>query len=269
MRTFLICHEGEPLNRVVLPRWLASFSTLAGVLVLEEPKQRKWKRFKREIKRVGLLRFVDVALFRAYYSLFLAGADREWENAKIAELCGRYPEIPSNTPILKTSSPNSEQAREFLKRCTPDVVIARCKSLLKEEVFSIPTAGTFVMHPGICPEYRNAHGCFWALASRDMERVGMTLLKIDKGVDTGPVYGYFYPVFDEIRDSHVVVQLRSVFDNLDSIAAKLGEIADGVATNIDTAGRPSATWGQPWMSKYVRWKLAARSSKPLRKRAET
>jgi hypothetical protein len=36
MRTFLICHEDEPLNNIVLPRWLASFSTLAGVIVLRE-----------------------------------------------------------------------------------------------------------------------------------------------------------------------------------------------------------------------------------------
>ena len=50
------------------------------------------------------------------------------------------------------------------------------------------------MHPGICPEYRNAHGCFWALANRDLNKVGMTLLRIDKGVDTGPTFGYYtYP----------------------------------------------------------------------------
>src|SRR5436309_328007 len=29
---------------------------------------------------------------------------------------------------------------------------------------SLPARGTFVLHTGICPEYRNAHGCFWALA---------------------------------------------------------------------------------------------------------
>ena len=54
---------------------------------------------------------------------------------------------------------------------------ARCKVILKEKIFGIPRVGTFVMHPGICPEYRNAHGCFWALVRRDLERVGMTLLR--------------------------------------------------------------------------------------------
>ena len=47
------------------------------------------------------------------------------------------------------------------------------------------------MHPGICPEYRNSHGCFWALARRDLDHVGATLLQIDEGSDTGPVYAYY------------------------------------------------------------------------------
>ena len=31
MRTVLICHEEEPLNRHTLPRWMASFTELAGI----------------------------------------------------------------------------------------------------------------------------------------------------------------------------------------------------------------------------------------------
>ena len=58
-----------------------------------------------------------------------------------------------------------QRVAQLLKELAPDLMIARCKTLLKENVFSIPTHGTFVMHPGICPEYRNAHGCFWAIAN--------------------------------------------------------------------------------------------------------
>jgi len=43
-------------------------------------------------------------------------------------------------------------------------------------------SAAFVLHPGICPEYRNAHGCFWALVNRDLARVGVTLLRADRGV---------------------------------------------------------------------------------------
>jgi methionyl-tRNA formyltransferase len=114
------------------------------------------------------------------------------------------------------------------------------------------------MHPGICPEYRNAHGCFWALANRDLEKVGMTLLKIDKGVDTGPSFGYYTYPFDEVRESHVVIQHRVVLDNLDALRSKFQEIFDGTAIPLSTEGRPSAAWGQPWLTKYLEWKSSAK-----------
>jgi methionyl-tRNA formyltransferase len=114
------------------------------------------------------------------------------------------------------------------------------------------------MHPGICPEYRNAHGCFWALANRDTANVGMTLLKIDAGVDTGPVYGYFTYDYNEGAESHIVIQNRVVFENLDSLETKFREILAGTAATIDTQGRKSQAWGQPWLTRYLRWKRAAK-----------
>jgi len=86
----------------------------------------------------------------------------------------------------------------------------------------------------------------------------MTLLRIDAGVDTGPVYGYYTCEFDEANESHVVIQSRVVFDNLDTLRAKFEEILDGQAQTIDTKGRESREWGQPWLTAYLRWKRAAR-----------
>jgi len=258
MRTFLICHEEERLNHLALPRWMASFSTLAGMIVLRETRAQKQRRIQREIKRVGLWRFLDVMAFRLHYAAFLARADRQWENKRLSELCQQYPGIPASTPILVTTSPNSPDAREFIRKAAPDLAIARCKFILKEEVFTIPSRGTFVMHPGICPEYRNSHGCFWALANDDLERVGMTLLRIDQGVDTGPTFGYYRCTYDEKKESHIVIQHRTVFDNLDALQAQLMRIHQGGDKPIEVNGRKSAAWGQPWLTKYLHWKRAAK-----------
>jgi hypothetical protein len=256
MRTLLICHEEDELNRVGLASWLASFSELTGIVVLRETSERKRKRIRREMKRVGWPRFLDVLSFRLYYQFFLAAQDREWERQEVAKLCAQYgtPGIPE----LITPSPNSPEAATFIRDAKPDLLIARCKTLLAERIFTLPSAGTFVMHPGISPEYRNAHGCFWAVASGDVEKIGMTLLKIDKGVDTGPVYGYFYAK-PRPEESHIVLQHRTVFDNLDAIRAALERIVAGHAAPIDTSGRPSAEWGQPWMTRYAAWKRVLRS----------
>lgn len=257
MRTLLICHDDAPLDREGLAGWLASFSELAGIVVLSETTERKRNRVKRELKRVGAFRFADVLAFRLYYRLAVARRDGRWEAEKLEELKRLYP-LPKDVPILRTHSPNTEEAERFIRDARPDIVLARCKTLLKESVFSVPSRGTFVMHPGICPEYRNAHGCFWALAGDDLDNVGMTLLRIDKGVDTGPVFGYYRYPYDEVGESHIVIQHRVVLDNLPELERKLREIHAGEAVPLQTDGRPSATWGQPWLSRYLRWKRSAR-----------
>lgn len=261
MKTLLICHEEDALNRRGLASWLASFSDLVGIVALRETRERKWRRVRREVERVGPARFLfDVLPFRLYYKVALSRADAAWEQAEIARLTRTYGPIqigPAGTPELITATPNTPEAEAFIRARAPDVMLARCKTLLAERIFTLPKTGTFVMHPGICPEYRNAHGCFWALAEGDRERVGMTLLRIDKGVDTGPVFGHYSYPYDDARESHIVIQHRVVHENLDALRDRLLAIHQGGAVPVDVSGRRSAAWGQPWLSKYVAVKLAA------------
>ena len=258
MRTLLICHRDAPLDRDGLARWLGSFSTLTGVVVIDEPRQRLRKRVVRELKRVGVGRFLDVLAFRVFHRLVRTNGDREWEAQALERLRALYPRKPEGSE-LHVSSPNSAEAEAFLRSHQPDLVIARCKTLLSDRIFTIPRLGTYVLHPGICPEYRNAHGCFWALTSGDSANVGSTLLRIDRGVDTGPVFGHFR-IEADAHDSHVIVQHRAVLDHLDAIRDKLLEIEAGEAAPVDTSGRRSATWGQPWLSAQLRLLLRARKS---------
>jgi formyl transferase-like protein len=258
MKTLLICHHDDMLDRIGVARWLASFSELVGVVEIREPGGRVWRRIRRELRRVGPLRFLDVLAYRLYERLARARSDAAWQAGALERVCATYAPLAERTPVLVTPSPNTPAAAAFIRRCGPDIILARCKSLLTKEVFAIPAGGTFVLHPGICPEYRNAHGCFWALASDELDKVGATLLQVDEGVDTGPVYGYFGYAFDEVAESPYVIQRRVVLENLDAIRQALLDVAAGRASRIDTSRRPSATWGQPWLTKYLRWKYRAR-----------
>jgi folate-dependent phosphoribosylglycinamide formyltransferase PurN len=257
MRSLLICHADSRLDCEGLARWLASFSSLAGMVVLHGTKRQLWQRSRREISRVGALRFLDVLAFRLYHKLALEHRDREWESRTLTGLEGLYSPLTEQTKVFHAQNPNTSAVQSFIRKLRPDLIVARCKHLLKREVFEIPPLGTFVMHPGVCPEYRNAHGCFWALACNDLENVGMTLLKIDAGVDTGPVYGDFRTEFDEQNESHIVIQHRMVFDNLEALEDRFREIAAGEARPFSTEGRASRTWGQPWLTEYLRWRIGA------------
>lgn len=256
-RVVVIAHHDAPLHSEILPRWVETWGRLAGVVVLHEPRASLWRRLKREAKRVGVARLADVLAFRMYYRLTHSTRDAGWKSRLQAKLAASLPLLPVDVPRCETTSPNTREAQAFISQQTPDIVLALCKQIIAERVFSIPRAGTFVLHPGICPEYRNAHGCFWALAKDDLERVGLTLLRIDRGVDTGPVFGYYTAPFDERSESHIVIQHRVLFDNLTPIATRLLEIFRGTAAPLSTAGRHSGEYGQPWLTAWWRWKRAA------------
>ena len=238
---------------------------MAGLIIIRDRPGRLWRAARREIRRVGLLRFLDVVAFRAYARLCLSAGDARWTEAAIERLRRLYPADLDAVPTIVVASPNDDEAREFLAGLRPDVAIARCKVILKPAVFALPRVGTFVLHPGICPEYRNAHGCFWALVNRDLDRVGMTLLRVDAGIDTGPVYLHASYDFDESRESHTVIQHRAVVENLDAIGRILLSLCRGkqVAT-VSAEGRRSQTWGQPQLSAYLRWTIAARRNATVR-----
>lgn len=259
LRTVLICHAESVLHTQGLAGWLASFSELSGIVILKEPASRARQRIKRELKRVGVLGMADVVAFRAYYKAFVAAGDHQWGNDRLAAMKRQYPFHEGTVPVLESESVNSPAVEKFVRECAPNMMFALCKTIIKKSVFNIPTYGTYVFHPGICPEYRNAHGCFWALANRDLDRVGMTLLRIDEGVDTGPVYGYFSYAFDEVNESHYVIQNRVVLDNLDALRDKLLDIYAGTAPVLSVHGRASGVWGQPRLTAWMSWKRAARS----------
>jgi hypothetical protein len=258
MRTAVICSHGNIFNRHVLPAYLASMSHLVGIVAIEDSTRSTWRRLRHEWRRSGW-RTVDVLAFRLFYRLRLMRGDRAWIRERAARELARLPTL-DGIPVHRTGDPNSAATRAFLESIQPDLAVAACKVILVPEIFNVPPQGTFVVHPGICPEYRNSHGCFWALARRDLSRVGATLLRIDEGVDTGPVYAYYRTDIDETSESHTVIQLRVVYDNLAEIGRDLCRVVDGDATPIDVTGRASSAWGQPRLTDYVRWKREARKA---------
>jgi len=256
-RIVLLCHADEPFDREGLSAWLAGVANLAGIIVISGSRGRRWRAVVREWRRRGLIALCDVLAFRAWYALRYGARDRVWTRAAINRLRLHGGDV-SGVPTVIVQDPNGAGACAFLDRTAPDLVVARCKQLLTPRVFERPRAGVVVLHPGICPEYRNAHGCFWALVNRDLARVGLTVLRIDRGIDTGPIYFQASCDVDEDQESHIVIQQRVVIEHLREIADVLAGIADGTAAPIATLGRRSAVWGQPTFTAYLRWQRAMR-----------
>jgi folate-dependent phosphoribosylglycinamide formyltransferase PurN len=254
----LICHEEDQIDTAGIASWLASSFRLAGIVYLRERPGSFMRKLRREYRRVGFWRLLDVILFRIVYRIRHAQNDARWVREKVHELRMKYRADPAQVPSLVAYDPNAAAVRDFLAARQPDLTLARCKFILQPQIFGIARHGTYVLHPGICPAYRNAHGCFWALVNRDLNRVGMTLLKVDAGIDTGPIYLQCSYAYDEARESHFVIQHQVVLENLDAITGVLYAIAAGHAVPRQVASDRSTNWGQPWLTAYLQWKRAVR-----------
>lgn len=256
----LICHQDDPVDSEGIAAWLACDFSLAGIVLLRDERGSWRRKLRREYRRVGWIRLLDVVLFRAIYQLGQARKDARWVKSEVQALRSRYRADLSQIARLLAHNPNEVEVRDFITALQPDFVIARCKYILQPAIFTIPRFGSYALHPGICPLYRNAHGCFWALVDRDMAHVGMTLLRIDEGIDTGPIYLQASYAFDELRESHVVIQHRVVLENLDTISRTLRAIAKDVVRPFTLAGTKSVNRGQPWFTAWLRWQRLARGA---------
>jgi hypothetical protein len=267
IRTLLYCHHDAPLHREGYARWLAASSNLVGIVVIRDSRSTRLARLRRQLRRAGPIGALDSILLRVHYRLSRGRADATWERQQLEHLRHRYRTDIASVPVLEVDDPNGAPAEAFVRGCRPDLAIALSKHLLRERLFAIPRHGTFVLHPGICPEYRNAHGCFWALVNGDTRRVGLTLLRIDKGIDTGPVFGYFTVGYAPGQESFVRLQARMSLENLPAIWSRLEDVASGRAAPIDVRGRPSAAWGQPTLSAWLRWQRRLKGGSRALRRA--
>ena len=82
---------------------------------------------------------------------------------------------------------NTPPTAELLRKLDLDLLIVSHGPILKPEIFNIPRLGTINIHLGYAPHYRGEDSIFWPLYYGDYEHIGVTIHRIDAGIDTGPI----------------------------------------------------------------------------------
>jgi methionyl-tRNA formyltransferase len=90
-------------------------------------------------------------------------------------------------PVLQPPKVKGTNFAELLLALQADVaVVTAYGKLLPRDVLEAPRKGCVNVHASLLPRFRGAAPIQWALASGD-ERTGVCLMKMDEGMDTGPV----------------------------------------------------------------------------------
>jgi methionyl-tRNA formyltransferase len=93
----------------------------------------------------------------------------------------------SDIALYRPDKMKDTGVREAYLGLSPDLVIlAFVTDLIPEALLDIPSLGTICYHPSLLPRHRGASGINWAVIQGDT-RTGLTILWVDKGIDTGPI----------------------------------------------------------------------------------
>jgi len=161
-------------------------------------------------------------------------------------------------PVLQPLKAREENFASQLREFKPDLmVVVAYGQILPQRLLDLPTYGCLNVHTSLLPKYRGAAPIQWAIAEGEQE-TGVTIMKMDAGLDTGPVLATRRTPILPADDS------QSLHDRLAQLGADLlGEtIPEYLAGRI--APQPQPAEGASYAAKIkkddgrIDWKLPAR-----------
>jgi len=104
---------------------------------------------------------------------------------------------------------------EDIRRRRPDIVLVIAYSqLIPESILNLPRYGCLNLHASLLPKYRGAAPIQAAIFNRD-EKTGLTVIKMDKNLDTGPILAQVTVPIDKHDNG------ETLYDKLAEVGSKL------------------------------------------------
>jgi methionyl-tRNA formyltransferase len=123
--------------------------------------------------------------------------------------------LQSQVPVLQPQRARDETFLAQLQSFAPDlIIVVAYGQILPPAILDLPRHGCLNVHTSLLPKYRGAAPIQWAIANGDSE-TGVTIMKMDPGLDTGPILSQRRTPIDSGDDS------QSLHDRLARLGADL------------------------------------------------
>ena len=141
-----------------------------------------------------------------------------------------------NLPVLQPLKARDEKFIGELRALKPDLmVVVAYGQILPQNILDLPKFGCLNVHTSLLPKYRGAAPIQWAIADGEPE-TGVTIMKMDAGLDTGPMLATRRTPILPTDDSQIL------HDRLAQLGAELlaETIPDYIAGKITPQPQPAA-----------------------------
>jgi methionyl-tRNA formyltransferase len=135
------------------------------------------------------------------------GRDLQLQPSPVKELALRV-----HLPVLQPERARAENFLQHLRSFAPDlIVVAAFGQILPPTILELPRFGCVNVHTSLLPKYRGAAPIQWAILNGETE-TGVTIMKMDAGMDTGPI----------VTQEKIVIRAEDTSPTLHDRLAKVG-----------------------------------------------
>jgi len=122
---------------------------------------------------------------------------------------------------------NNDEVKKVIENFKPEIVITIAYGrIIPLELLEVPKSGWINVHFSLLPRWRGAAPVQWAILTGD-KQTGITVFKLDKGMDTGPVYlEQVTPINDNENSDELLKRLSQIGSDL--VIKSLELISGGV-----------------------------------------
>lgn len=218
--------------------WLAQRCDLAGVIFTASDRHRpaaKWRKFRQRTKRVGWpVALSELAYFVGAKALFRHDGRDLRKLIADARQTGAVP--AASVPTIHVESLRAANVAPFLAVHAPDAILTQCiNEVIPASIYdALPC---YVYHEGIVPQYRGKFASHWAIRNGDFENVGASLIRVEAGLDTGPVAFTQAVLPSAAGRGHGWLEHEVLFLALPRLEKWLADLATGTARETPQGSR--------------------------------
>lgn len=244
----IILMAGQGASTPMVYNFLRRHFTIEAVILEGRVPRRQF--LERRARRLGWPTVLGQMLFRGFVIPWLHLTCRRRMRAIEREF-GLDPSPIDPSKIVAVASVNSEEAVAVLRRVDPEIVVVNGTRIISEQVLGCVTATFLNTHAGITPLYRGVHGAYWALVEKDLPACGVTVHRVDPGIDTGGILeqGLISPTRE---DSFVTYPLLQLGVGLPLLKKAIEDIRAGRRGDRPAPPGASRLWSHPTLWEYLR-----------------
>jgi methionyl-tRNA formyltransferase len=241
----------DPVSNIIYHALAETFPVDA---VIREEKPPVSTFLRRRLKRLGFSKVIGQVLFAAGIVPVVTYSSRRRLRQIISSNRLDPSEIPTSC-VIEVPSVNSDVAITELRRLSPGVVVVNGTRIIDEKVLNSVDAIFLNTHAGITPMYRGVHGGYWALASEDPGNCGVTVHKVDKGIDTGSIVAQatITPASEDTFATYPFLQTASAIPLLKQA---VGDALSGTLSKIAPPPGKSRLWTHPTAWQYLKTRIS-------------